>query len=80
MTALNLTMMAAAIFVSVTMEEFKAQRLLHCGRSLVQAHGSRRKHSIKSNQPICDHLEENEVAGNYGLGFVMSHSESSNAV
>lgn len=46
-TALNLAMMAAAIFVAITMEEFELQRLLYCGGPLVQAHGSRKKNSIK---------------------------------
>lgn len=71
-TGLNLVMMAAAISVAIIMEEFKVQRLLYWGGPLMQAHGSRKKNSIKSNQTICEYLEENEVAGNYRLGFAMS--------
>lgn len=62
-TGLNLAMMAAAIFVAIIMEEFKVQRLLlYWGGPLMQAHGSRKKNSIKSYQTICEYLEENEVA------------------
>jgi len=71
-TALNLEMIAAAILVGITMKELKVQRLLYCGGPFVQTHVCLNKNSIKSNQTICGHLEENEMTGNYGLRFAIS--------
>lgn len=58
------------------MEEFKVQKPPYHGGPVVTTHGSRTKNIITSSQTTCEHLEENEVAGNYRLRFAMSLQSS----